>query len=531
MAERNSVTKFFVSNLPEGSRPWDLRKALEGFGELVGTFVAKKRDKDGCRFGFASFKDVKDSLEMEKMLRGVKMGEHKLKINIARYAAENAGVVNQQEVKTQGNKANGYAVGGRNFKFRDFRSYSDVLGMGSSKFGGGGSGAAEGKSEVEACKSIVVPDRNEAFVDLYDIAVIGRTVNLETLVDFDKLMRIAKAEFTRIQYLGGLTILVSFRDKTEARRFLENKKLWDPWFSKLDVRRGQSLHLERVAWLKLSGIPLHLLDSEFLIQIGTLFGKVLHVPKGLEDEPDLSVCRVGILAGEANRINEVVKVKWRNRLFRIWVEEELDVWTPDCLGGSFRTAPDVSSPMASSPVVGIPLERILDPEESQKEYEGTSGGGGLFNDVSVPHTMESPMQEEREVVGDGEKVVGEGVSVGVEGNSKDGGDVGPGLLRNVNYSNTDQASEGNVASHEVGNAAGSINYSNMGEGIFPFSSVPGVGIRNKKKPFNLVKDKHKGKSIADSPDSQSRPKKRTRLVLEDSFESFGVLGRPMGTNA
>ncbi|KAF5809500.1 hypothetical protein HanXRQr2_Chr04g0157861 [Helianthus annuus] len=300
--------------------------------------------------------------------------------------------------------------------------------MGSSKAGGSGSGVSEGSAEGEGLKSIIVPDRTEAFAELFDLAVIGRTVNLETLVDFDKLMRIAKVEFSRIQYLGGLTILISFPGIEEARRFLEAKKLWDPWFSKIDVWRGQSLHLERVAWLKLSGIPLHLLDTDLLSQIGALFGKVLHVPKGLEEEKDLSVCRVGILAGEAIRISEIIKVKWRNRGFRVLVEEELDDWIPDCLGISYRGSSDVSSPMASSPVVGNSGERNKESEGSQKEVEG-SGRGGSCNEVGDSHDVGVPMQEEREKVGAGEKVVDEEVTVGGEGNSKDRDAVGPGHFK------------------------------------------------------------------------------------------------------
>ncbi|MFS7906135.1 putative RNA recognition motif domain, nucleotide-binding alpha-beta plait domain superfamily [Helianthus anomalus] len=87
-----NITKLFVPNLPEGSTPWELRKCLESFGVIFGTFVVKKRDKFGSRFGFVSFKDVVNRQELLNSLRGVKMVECSLKINIARFAAENSGV-------------------------------------------------------------------------------------------------------------------------------------------------------------------------------------------------------------------------------------------------------------------------------------------------------------------------------------------------------------------------------------------------------------------------------------------------------
>ncbi|KAM0063398.1 hypothetical protein Hdeb2414_s0003g00090431 [Helianthus debilis subsp. tardiflorus] len=145
------------------------------------------------------------------------------------------------------------------------------------------------------------------------MALVGRTVNLETLIDFNRLLRIAKVMVAKLQYLGGLSLLISFLDKVSATHFMENKVLWDLWFSKLTIWNGQSLPLERVVWLKISGIPLHLFDTEVMVQIGELFGKILHVPNSLKEDQDLTVCRIGVLAGEAGRIYEEVSLRWKNR--------------------------------------------------------------------------------------------------------------------------------------------------------------------------------------------------------------------------
>ncbi|KAJ0713943.1 hypothetical protein HanPI659440_Chr13g0484121 [Helianthus annuus] len=182
-------------------------------------------------------------------------------------------------------------------------------------------------------------------------AVVGRTVDLETLVYFDRLLRIAGTDFSNIQYLGGLSIIISFSNDFSVKKFLDSREVWGPWFSKLDAWEGHSLPLERVAWLRLFGVPLHLLDPAVLKMIGNLFGKVLHVQNSLVNEKDLSVNRVGVLAGEAQRIKENLKVKWKNRNYRIWVEEEQDEWIPEYLRFAKVDPPVMSSPMASSPVV------------------------------------------------------------------------------------------------------------------------------------------------------------------------------------
>ncbi|KAF5753882.1 hypothetical protein HanXRQr2_Chr17g0785081 [Helianthus annuus] len=214
------------------------------------------------------------------------------------------------------------------------------------------------------------------------------------------LLSIAKVVVANVQYLGGLTLLISFHDKDSATRFLESKSLWGPWFSRLDGWNGQSFPLERVSWLKLSGIPLHLLSSEVLAQVGELFGKVLHVPKGLEEDQDLSVCRVGVLVGEVDRINVGVSVRWKNRAYRIRVEEDLNDWVPDnlssgALPGSGGGSSPLSSPVSTPVVDGNGSAAWGNVEMLHGDcgvgVEGSLGGGG-----AGPHDILSPGHADRE---------------------------------------------------------------------------------------------------------------------------------------
>ena len=124
-----TITKFFISNLPKGCTPWDVRYVFEVFGEVASAYIARKYDKFGCRFGFISFKSVKDVKALELRLDGVKMGSNKLRVNIAKFADENMGLESLKENKCDAkhvkvaNKAPG--------------SYEEVVKV-RSKFRGGG---------------------------------------------------------------------------------------------------------------------------------------------------------------------------------------------------------------------------------------------------------------------------------------------------------------------------------------------------------------------------------------------------------
>ncbi|MFS8003412.1 putative RNA-binding domain superfamily [Helianthus anomalus] len=112
-----NFTKFFVSNLPEGCTLWELRRGLEGYGNIVGTF------------------DVLDRSVLEKELRGVKLGDSKLKVNIARFAMENSGFQVLPEAKISKSFSSGQNERIRQLNVRDGRSFRDVVGTSN---GGGG---------------------------------------------------------------------------------------------------------------------------------------------------------------------------------------------------------------------------------------------------------------------------------------------------------------------------------------------------------------------------------------------------------
>ncbi|KAF5774247.1 hypothetical protein HanXRQr2_Chr13g0598071 [Helianthus annuus] len=329
------------------------------------------------------------------------MGDSKLRVNVAKFSVENSGRSGLMfQEKGKGIAKDNYGVAqqsfGRSQAFANqggghlfselFKKDSDPK----ASFSGtkpfpGASGVVQ-EDHVCNSKVLVVPDRTSVFKDCYGVSVVGRTVDLETLVDFDKLLQIAKVPVVRIQYLGGLSILISFVDEASANRFLKSRDVSGPWFSKLEVWKGQSLPLERLAWLNLVGIPLHLLEEDVFVMVGELFGRVIHYPKSLDVDQDLSLVRVGVLAGEAKRIREVMSLVWKNKSFRIWVEEEQDAWVPDCLGNSSYQSQSSGSesPMKSSPVISRPDPSILEADGSDQSGKVGGGGKSPLSDYGCP---------------------------------------------------------------------------------------------------------------------------------------------------
>ncbi|KAJ0779363.1 putative nucleotide-binding alpha-beta plait domain superfamily, RNA-binding domain superfamily [Helianthus annuus] len=225
------VTKFFIANILEGCRPWDLASILKEYVDLSGTYIARKRNKDGLKFGFVSFKGVVDSKEMEKKLKGIKLGPNTLKINVARFAKEN------EKVETGGEKTGipvsradkGIPV---NLKFngahiRPGCSYSMALNQNSIP------------RPVDGYEAEIKIDAGAAALDRKDNRdVVARVRDFKTLVSIKQLLSEAGFDKVDIQYVGGLNILLGFEGTGSTTDFCNRDSEWNRLFSRDDTWVG-----------------------------------------------------------------------------------------------------------------------------------------------------------------------------------------------------------------------------------------------------------------------------------------------------
>ncbi|KAM0026093.1 putative RNA recognition motif domain, nucleotide-binding alpha-beta plait domain superfamily [Helianthus debilis subsp. tardiflorus] len=193
------VVKFFVSNIPDGCRPWDLATRLKDFGEVSGTYIARKRDKDGLKFGFVSFKGVRDWKELERRLKGVKLGLNALKINLTRFAKENGFVESARKVGDSSHQE---------LRMGDQEGRKDNLGFDQLNGGytrPGCSYSMAVKTDKEQCpvtKEISVDAEVSAMGSRQGRAVLVRVRNYSTLISLKKIMAKAGVTEVEFQYVG-----------------------------------------------------------------------------------------------------------------------------------------------------------------------------------------------------------------------------------------------------------------------------------------------------------------------------------------
>ncbi|KAJ0582145.1 hypothetical protein HanHA300_Chr04g0149011 [Helianthus annuus] len=262
-------------------------------------------------------------------MANMKLGSNKLVVNIARFAKENDGILKDCGEFRIGKEGHAHHPG--------------VQSAGPSrlpdKFYNAGS---KGRSFVDILLNKSVPASEHDVVDVdpsvfslsdkFGKALVGRTVNFSVLRNINVLLREAGFKDIVIQYFGGLTVLLSFKEELAAKSFAEDSSVWARWFAPIDLWVGQSLPFERLAWINIFGVPPHLFFLNVFNSIGGRYGRVVQESQSNEEDRDLTFDCIGVLTDNGISISGLLKLRWQDNSYRVLVKEEPSVWVPDFLG-------------------------------------------------------------------------------------------------------------------------------------------------------------------------------------------------------
>ncbi|MFS7997812.1 putative RNA recognition motif domain, nucleotide-binding alpha-beta plait domain superfamily [Helianthus anomalus] len=311
------ILKIFVTNLPEGCSGNDLAFHVHPFGQIFDLYIARKRDKGGNCFGFISLLDVKDKDELLRNLRSIRMGDYKLWFNVARFVLEECEIDSHRDQRPTmfepGKDAPGIIDGKKDSK------------VGSSEVG------ARSFKEMLVGLSIMVDNEGLGLGSLHGLAAVVRMVDFSALKNIKVIMKDLSFKADHIQYIGGLNLLITFCDYDSVVKFKDEASLVLDKFVSIAIWKGQVLGFERLAWLKVQGIPLHVLSNEVIDSIGGLFERVVHKDTRSKFDVDLSYEYAGVLVGDGKHVDEEITLNWKDRKFRVWVTEDNEELVPEFL--------------------------------------------------------------------------------------------------------------------------------------------------------------------------------------------------------
>ncbi|KAF5803643.1 hypothetical protein HanXRQr2_Chr06g0273841 [Helianthus annuus] len=183
----------------------------------------------------------------------------------------------------------------------------------------------------ERPKELEIQEETRAFPDLHGRDLIGRASDVTVLRKLKEACVEEGLGGFGIVYIGGLSVCLKFQNSEEASSMLLRHDTWKKWFTNLDIWEGQVLLFERIAWIKIHGVLIHLAENWVFDYVAGQFGSVVHPAQLDTSDVNSSVVCVGILVREGKKIEDSVTLKWKNIRFKVWVVEECGDWDVDSL--------------------------------------------------------------------------------------------------------------------------------------------------------------------------------------------------------
>ncbi|KAD4178000.1 hypothetical protein E3N88_26591 [Mikania micrantha] len=261
---------FYVANLPTDCTTKELQQEFSRFGKVLDVYIAGKKDKSHCHFGFVRFPEVGNPVQLERDLNNIKLKNLKISVNIAKYEKD-------------GKAQRFHSVQNHRKAYR-----SDNL---------------EKTASHTSSWRIVVPDNFLSKTELNwgATSLLGRATDLRVLCSLREL--ILDQDNLTIRHLGGLNVLLTFSNIKNSEVFLSNTHMWKPWFTSLEKWVGNLIRPERIAWLRIHGVPVQLWEANIFNKVASAFGRVVHPSEACLLDLNLTQDYVAVLTSSLEPIN------------------------------------------------------------------------------------------------------------------------------------------------------------------------------------------------------------------------------------
>ncbi|KAK1411374.1 hypothetical protein QVD17_37922 [Tagetes erecta] len=101
---------------------------------------------------------------------------------------------------------------------------------------------------------------------------------------------------------------------------------------------------ERLTWLLIRGVPPHLCEADTFDLIVNSYGKIIQESSICKESGIFTFDRIGILTTQLSKIQESITIRWRNKSYKIHVEEDPKFWLPDFLNSGKITCDGLVAP-------------------------------------------------------------------------------------------------------------------------------------------------------------------------------------------
>ena len=309
------ITSYYFTHFPDEANEELLWRHFKKWGDVREVYIAKRLNKEGRRYGFVRFKDVRDAKGLELRLDNIVINDCKLFANLPRF--ERPGRKTElQENKNVGRKKmiEGSKAGVTNID-PSRRSYVDAV------VEGGYQGPTKVDEVTKPIIQINPQERGGAWCDGTWTGKLKKMTEIETLED-----RLAWELGYNVgtKFLGDDMVLLPGLSNDQARLLIKSEmERGDSLFYELKKWSPSTRPTNRVVWLQMWGFPIQVWGMKSFRMAMADIGDVIEPDEDTEDRRRLDQARVLVRTPLPPLIRSDIIVRVGELEYKVWIVEEV----------------------------------------------------------------------------------------------------------------------------------------------------------------------------------------------------------------
>ncbi|KAJ0650599.1 hypothetical protein HanLR1_Chr15g0597571 [Helianthus annuus] len=316
---------------------------------------------------------------MIRSMKNLRMGDFKLSINVARFVFEEGEIKDppppSKPVKETVVNRSIPSNGGNQVRYEKTGTFSFKEAL-----------TGERSPTTIPSKVLRLGDKPTIFNEFLGRSLLVRVGTLALVKQFQReLLDMGLGEGV-IRYLGGLQFLVTFKNHEHAIMAKDELVGRSEEFVNVTLWDGQTIDFERVAWVKILGLPIQLFHDETVNEVAALFGKVVQKANKVSSGSDLSSGYVGIIVNSGVLINGEVSVLWSDKMYSVWVMEVSCDKIPE-----FHNSESYDGPVMETPDDDEDSDEVMSDEDYAGDDEAkdddmpevTEGVNCIYDDCEI----------------------------------------------------------------------------------------------------------------------------------------------------
>ncbi|GKV05044.1 hypothetical protein SLEP1_g17093 [Rubroshorea leprosula] len=261
-------------------------KTFGKYGRIFAIYSLERRSRNGGRFGFVRFLDVKNSKDLERQLDQIRVEGRKIWVNLAKYPKEekprqkhrvglNTVTIDKERTFADVVKGKqGDNMGNTRVEPKE-RIEWNALGRDKSKMRNGREEQRQVwkiKNREEEWNSIEY-NVQEGEYEWLQGCYVGTAHSVQIIPNLQEKFFMEGYFSCQLQAMGGKLVLMDCEDKEELKDLVQIGADWlSQWFSEVRPWTPSMVAKERFVWVRCQGAPLHAWGPGFFNSMASVWG-------------------------------------------------------------------------------------------------------------------------------------------------------------------------------------------------------------------------------------------------------------------